>query len=296
MKRALLLILAIAALALAAGTLNVRLLHQRTAQQLTLAPPTENLPPTVALTTIALGGFRGILADILWMRAGALQEEGRHFELVQLADWISRLQPRSPAIWAFHAWNMAYNISTLMTNPDERWRWVHNGIRLLRDEALPANPGAARLYQELAWIFLHKLGTDSDPAAPYYRERWAAEVASGAVPLNPDIVRQITEEIAPLDWQTPQAQAIYWAMSGLPRVRSDHEDLPLRRIIYQALMQRIALGDHHLLEPAIRYVQDTRARHPHIAALATVEEQLLSQRRPPSAVPPPRQVAPLPVK
>ena len=84
MKRALLLILAIAALALAAGTLNVRLLHQRTAQQLTLAPPTENLPPTVALTTIALGGFRGILADILWMRAGALQEEGRHFELVQL--------------------------------------------------------------------------------------------------------------------------------------------------------------------------------------------------------------------
>ena len=166
MKRALLLILAIAALALAAGTLNVRLLHQRTAQQLTLAPPTENLPPTVALTTIALGGFRGILADILWMRAGALQEEGRHFELVQLADWISRLQPRSPAIWAFHAWNMAYNISTLMTNPDERWRWVHNGIRLLRDEALPANPGAARLYQELAWIFLHKLGTDSDPAAP----------------------------------------------------------------------------------------------------------------------------------
>ena len=219
------------------------------------------------------------------MRAGALQEEGRHFELVQLADWISRLQPRSPAIWAFHAWNMAYNISTLMTNPDERWRWVHNGIRLLRDEALPANPGAARLYQELAWIFLHKLGTDSDHAAPYYRERWAAEVASGAVPLNPDIVRQITEEIAPLDWQTPQAQAIYWAMSGLPRVRSDHEDLPCAASSIKPSCNASPSATTTCSNPPSATSRTPRTP-PHIAALATVEEQLLSQRRPLSRSPP----------
>lgn len=278
MKRMIGLVLLICVLVVAAGALNVRLLHQRARQHLTLAPPTENLPPTVALTTIALGGFRGILADILWMRAGTLQDEGRFFELVQLADWISRLQPRSPTIWAFHAWNMAYNISALMTDPDERWRWVHNGISLLRDEALPANPGAAKLYQELAWIFLHKLGTDSDPTAAEYRERWAAEMAVDAVPLRPDLMRQITAEIAPLDWQTPQAQAIYWATAGLPLARSDFEDLALRRIIYQALMQRIALGERNLLEPTIRFVQDARARHPGVHSLATVAEHLRSLR------------------
>ena len=46
MKRALLLILAIAALALAAGTLNVRLLHQRTARQLTSPPLKTCRPPS----------------------------------------------------------------------------------------------------------------------------------------------------------------------------------------------------------------------------------------------------------
>ena len=153
-------ILLIAALALAgAGTLNIRLLHLRGELHLTQAPPTQNMPPLVAFTTVALGGFRGILADVLWMRAGTLQDEGRYFELVQLSDWIVKLQPRSPAIWAYHAWNMAYNISALMSAPAERWRWVRNGLVLLRDEGMVYNPGSARLHQELAWMFLHKLGS-----------------------------------------------------------------------------------------------------------------------------------------
>ena len=28
----------------------------------------EGLPPMVAFTTVALGGFRGVLADLLWLR------------------------------------------------------------------------------------------------------------------------------------------------------------------------------------------------------------------------------------
>lgn len=180
-----------------AGVLNIRLLEQRQERHLTQAPPTQNMPPLVAFTTVALGGFRGILADVLWMRAGTLQDEGRFFELVQLSDWITKLQPRSPVIWAYHAWNMAYNISTLMTAPDERWRWVRNGLVLLRDEGMVLNPGSARLHQELAWMFLHKLGSGEDPAASHYRARWAAEVEAGAAPLDPALVRRIEKEIAP---------------------------------------------------------------------------------------------------
>ena len=260
-----------AALAAAlAGALNVRLLDLRATAHLTQAPPTQNMPPGVAFTTVALGGFRGILADILWMRAGNLQDEGRYFELVQLSGWITKLQPRSPPIWAYHAWNMAYNVSALMTAPEERWRWVRNGIVLLRDDGMAANPGSARLHQELGWLFLHKLGTDSDTCAAYYRAQWAAEVDAGLAPLDPAIVEQIEKQIAPLDWRTPQAHAIYWAFSGLLGARTDFDDLALRRIVYQSLMQRIALGDRQLLAPAIAYVQETQARHPHIGALQTV--------------------------
>ena len=257
-----------------AGTLNIRLLHLRGELHLTQAPPTQNMPPLVVLTTVALGGFRGILADVLWMRAGALQDEGRYFELVQLSDWIVKLQPRSPAIWAYHAWNMAYNISALMSAPAERWRWVRNGIALLRDEGMVYNPGSARLHQELAWLFLHKLGADDDSAADVYRAQWAAEVDSGAVHLDPALVRQIETQLAPLDWRTPQAHAIYWAMAGLPFARTDFDDLALRRLVYQALLQRIAQGDRALLAPTLVFLEDVQRRHPQISALQEVLRQL----------------------
>ena len=39
----------------------------------------ENAPPLVAFTTVALGSFRGIVADLLWLRAGALQEKQNYF-------------------------------------------------------------------------------------------------------------------------------------------------------------------------------------------------------------------------
>ena len=274
-KRVPILLLAAAVLALvAAGTLNLRLLQMRSQDKLTLAPPTQNMPPAVAFTTVALGGFRGILADVLWMRAGELQDEGRYFELVQLSDWIAKLQPRSPAIWSYHAWNMAYNLSALMATPAERWRWVQNGLVLLRDEGLAYNPGSARLHQELAWLFLHKLGTDTDSAADYYRAQWAALVEAGAVRLDPARVQALEAQFGPLDWRTPQAQAIYWAVAGLAFARADYEDLALRRIVYQALMQRIALGDRQFLPPATAFVEDTLRRHPNIPALPSVLRQL----------------------
>ena len=278
MKKSLALAMIVVVAIAAAGALNTRLLHLRGDLHLTQAPPTENMPPLVAFTTVALGGFRGILADVLWMRAGTLQDEGRYFELVQLSDWIVKLQPRSPAIWAYHAWNMAYNLSALMATPAEKWRWIRNGIVLLRDEGMADNPGSPQLHQELAWLFFHKLGTDYDSDAPYYRQQWAAEVDAGSVPLDPALVRQIETQIAPLDWHTPQAQAIYWAMGGLPFARTDFDDLALRRMVYQALLQRIALGDRALLTPAIDFVQDTQQRHPQIGAIQDVLRQLRELR------------------
>ncbi|UKI31843.1 MAG: hypothetical protein L6W00_29730 [Lentisphaeria bacterium] len=37
----------------------------------------KNAPPMVVFTTVALGSFRGLVADLLWLRAGALQEKGK---------------------------------------------------------------------------------------------------------------------------------------------------------------------------------------------------------------------------
>ena len=99
----------------------------------------EELPPEYAWVTAAGGTFRGIAADILWARAEKLKEEGKYYELHQLAKWICTLEPRFGQVWQFQAWNMSYNISVAMHTADERWHWVYNGIRLLRDEGIPNN-------------------------------------------------------------------------------------------------------------------------------------------------------------
>src|SRR5215210_9115998 len=85
--------------------------RQRDALGLTRVPPLDNAPPVLAFTTVALGGFRGLIANALWIRANELQNDGKYFEMVQLADWITKLEPTFVQVWIVQAWNMAYNIS-----------------------------------------------------------------------------------------------------------------------------------------------------------------------------------------
>lgn len=267
------------AFALATAHLNRRLLRERATLHLTQAPPTENLPPAAALTTIALGGFRGLLADYLWIRASDLQDAGRYFELVQLSTWISRLQPRSPAIWTFHAWNLAYNIPSVMTAPEDRWPWILAGIHLLRDDAATACPDSPAIQRQLAWFFLHKLGTNLDPAAPYYRRQWAPlaqDLLDAATPpFDPATIARVRAEVAPLtdaDLLLPQAAAILYAQQSLwqdpPPLPRD--DLALRRTTYQALFQLIEAGRFDLAPPALAYIRAAAARHPSNPALRSL--------------------------
>ncbi|MCF6176847.1 MAG: hypothetical protein L3J71_13895 [Victivallaceae bacterium] len=136
----------------------------------------KNAPPIVAFTTVALGSFRGILADILWLRSAALQDEGNYFEMVQLATWVTELQPKFSGAAAYLAWNMAYNISVTCSSFADRWRWVQSGIKLLRDRAIAYNPNDPVLYKELGWIFQHKIGNVLDDANLYYKNQLAIEM------------------------------------------------------------------------------------------------------------------------
>ncbi|MBU1694477.1 MAG: hypothetical protein KKC51_11005, partial [Verrucomicrobia bacterium] len=249
------LLLAAVGLLWGAGRMHEPLRALRSEYHLNPSDPMNDAPPLMAFTTVALGGFRGILADLLWIRAAALQEKGQYFELVQLSTWITRLEPRFTEAWAYHAWNLAYNISVLFSEPEDRWRWVRSGISLLRDEGLRYNPGQAHLYRELGWLFQHKIGAAMDQAQMYYKQAWAREMMAlfdGPAPdytnmppesrrrlleeyrLDPDLMRQVDERYGPLDWRLPQAHALYWAWCGR-RYATGFEALACDRMIYQSL-------------------------------------------------------------
>jgi hypothetical protein len=256
-----LLALAAACLGLA-GTRHAPLARMRGAAPSATAP--ADAPPLVAFTTVALGGFRGLLADALWLRAAHLQDEGRFFELLQLSDWIAKLQPRCSEVWAFHAWNMAYNLSAAMDDPNDRWRWVQNAIRLLRDEGIALNPTDPDLYFELGWLFQNKIGHPMDPAHLYYRRQWAAvttDLLGGPHPdyarlaadsaaarrlwdalrLTPDLMQALDEAHGPLDWRLPQTHAAYWAWLGSRRARGKPTQA-CDRLLCQALVDGFLEG------------------------------------------------------
>ena len=160
----------------------------------------ENVPPSLAFATIATGAFRGLLVDVLWIRADNLKEEGQFFDAKQLAEWITILQPRFATVWEFQAWNMAYNISVTIpaTRPDQRWRWVKNGYELLRDKGIEKNPRSILLYRELARTFQHKIGGISDDAHRYYKLQLALAMEPLVGSQNNQYFKALAE--APTDW------------------------------------------------------------------------------------------------
>ncbi|MBK7998656.1 MAG: hypothetical protein IPK15_08065 [Verrucomicrobia bacterium] len=260
---------AAALLLVVAGFLQQRLNRQRTELGLTRVAPLENAPPVLAFTTVALGGFRGLIANALWVRANDLQMEDKYFEQVQLADWITKLEPTFVHVWLVQAWNMAYNISVKFRDPYDRWRWVQRGIELLRDQGLQYNPKEALLYRELAWFYQHKIGQNLDDAhlvykyelarqmtrvlgggRPNYDEllnpqtpeaRQRVELLQEKLKMDPAMMKKADDLYGPMEWRLPEATAIYWAMVGLEK-SNKKELIALRRVIYQSLHMNVMRG------------------------------------------------------
>ena len=268
-KKIILLVLA-AGMVTGVGFLQKSLNHDRETLGLTHTEGLTNAPPVLAFTTVALGGFRGLISNLLWMRAEQLQEDDKYFEMAQLSDWITKLEPHFSQVWVHEAWNMAYNISVKFKDYSDRWRWVQNGIELLRDQGLRYNPDDVLIHRELAWFFQHKMGANLDDASMYYKEQWKKDmeaVFGGPRPdfealihpktpdeirranilrdkyrLDPVLMQKVDEEYGPLEWRLPEAHAIYWAAEGLERAKenpskiSPKDDLiTLRRVIYQCM-------------------------------------------------------------
>lgn len=218
-------------------------------------------PAWVRYVMVGLGGFRGIVAETLWLRAGRLQEQGRYFEQVQLAEWITALDPHATDAWIFNAWNLAYNISAMLPRPGDRLTWVTAGIALLRDRALAANPREARLYRELGWLYQNKIGDNGDSAHMLYKRSLARAMGNllgeGGTPPPPGGVaaaelraacrldagrmRAIDASLGGLDWRLAESHAIYWAWSGLEHARG-FEVMACRRMIQQNLATSILRG------------------------------------------------------
>ena len=223
------------------------------------------------LVIAGLGGFRGIIAEIVWFRADRLQDEGRFSEMAQLANILTTLEPHTPEVWAYSAWNLAYNISVMMPTAEDRWRWVEAGLKLLRDDGLRLNPTSPELHREIAWLFLSKIGGAIDEASPLYTEKWRAEVVAAngdwaKLKMRKSLISYIDREYGRQDWENPKASALYWAHHGLAQKPTGAVRAELRQVLYHTLMLE-AVEDARFAPRALKAMREAYAEAPS-AALA----------------------------
>ena len=271
-------LLSLLALALLLGVSQVQksLNRDRDRLELTRVQPLDNAPPVLAFTTMALGGFRGLISNALWIRATDLQDDDKFFEMAQLADWITKLEPHFVQVWLMQSWNMAYNISVKFKDYPDRWRWVKRGIELLRDDGLRYNPNEILIYRELGWFFQHKMGANLDDAHLYYKQQWLNEMSevfnkkkpnvdelvNPTTPdqinrahlletkykMDPKFMKEVDDRYGPLEWRLPEAHAIYWASKGLEEAKqhpskvNSSDLITLHRVVYQSMQLSFQRG------------------------------------------------------
>ena len=133
------------------------------------------LPPSLQVTSVALGPMKGLLADVIWWRAERMLENKEFFESLQLAEWLTALQPTYESVWSYQGFNLAFNISKNFTDVEERWKWILAGIEILRDRGLVYNPdweNNRKIRAEIVNIIYRKLAEVSDVEAQRFQDKW----------------------------------------------------------------------------------------------------------------------------
>ena len=104
-----------------------------------------------------IGGFRGVVADVLWNDSIELQKQQEWDKLKEKVDFITKLQPHFLSVWTFQGWNLAYNVAVEWDDPADKYTWIKNGITFLR-QGVEKNRRSPDLIWDTAWTYYHKIG------------------------------------------------------------------------------------------------------------------------------------------
>lgn len=121
--------------------------------------------PTPVLIA-ALGGFRTVAADLLWMKVDNLWDGGAWYLLPSVMESVVQLDPYFLLAWQVYGWHLAYNLNAeSLLDVDKRY-WLDQGLQVL-ERAVMINSDSSEMTQELAWA-LYDRAHDLDKAAEYF--------------------------------------------------------------------------------------------------------------------------------
>jgi tetratricopeptide (TPR) repeat protein len=138
----------------------------------------------------ALGGFRALVANLLWIK-GYTEWEKTHWEKMrQIFNTVTTLQPSSLLFWDQSAWHLAWNAAKAARYDEsiplesqriarERYYWEAGEDFLER--GIRNNPNRYELYEDMAFLQERKF-QNYCKAAKYYAKAAEFEEAPGYVP------------------------------------------------------------------------------------------------------------------
>ncbi len=167
-------------LACAAGVvlLGVTILMQQPMQAMRAGIVTEPKKSlrglAIQFPRLTLGGFRGLIATVLWIQAENDKNDHKWVELETKYEIIGTLQPYFVSVYIYHSWNEAYNLSAQWHSIDSKYKWVLDGLAYLYqgEEFNPNNPD---LLLELGHLYFLKLGGSFERV--FYRAHWRNDIA-----------------------------------------------------------------------------------------------------------------------
>jgi hypothetical protein len=116
----------------------------------------------------ALGGFRTVAADLLWLRVEREWDGGNWWALPQLLDTVTQLDPHFVLAWKVYGWHLAYNLHVASETQVDKRRYLEGGIKAL-EGAVEANPDDWEIVFELGWT-LYDRAHEPWRAAEYFRK------------------------------------------------------------------------------------------------------------------------------
>jgi len=123
--------------------------------------------PTPAVIA-ALGGFRTVAADLLWLKAERQWHGGGWWALLPILDAVTQLDPHFILAWQVYGWHAAYNLHAESETIADKRYWLDRGVRIL-ERAVQANPDNWEVIFELGWT-LYDRSHEPWRAAEYFRQ------------------------------------------------------------------------------------------------------------------------------
>jgi len=126
---------------------------------------TAGLNPDQLLFVI--GGFREMVAGILWVKADSFFDSGNYDAILPLIRLVTILDPHQIDVFATGMWHIGYNFTDEEQRSDRRY--IPSAIAL-GEEGARQNPDTYEMFFETGWMWYHKIDDDYSNAVKWFEE------------------------------------------------------------------------------------------------------------------------------